>query len=36
MSEKNYSIVLGAYKGMKRPSVTITVAEEEIQAALLQ
>lgn len=36
MSEKNYSIVLGAYKGIQRPSVTVTVADEEIQAALLQ
>ena len=36
MSEKNYSIVLGAYKGIQRPSVTVTVTDEEIQAALLQ
>lgn len=36
MSEKKYSVVLGAYKGIQRPAVTITVTEDEIQAALLQ
>lgn len=36
MSEKNYSIVLGEYKGIKRPAVHVTVSDEEVQSALLQ
>ncbi|MCD8357502.1 MAG: trigger factor [Clostridia bacterium] len=36
MSEKNYSIVLGEYKGIKRPAVNVTVTDEEVQSALMQ
>mgnify|MGYP003189583850 FL=1 len=36
MTDKNFSITLGEYKGIKRAPITADVTNDEVQAAIKQ